>query len=179
MTGPRLYWALFIAFIAIDQAVKVWARGAMVESGSIPVPWPGVFELKLVYNQGVAFGMLQGMGVILAPVALAIVVFASLHSYKHKEDSPWLHIGLGLLSAGALGNLYDRIFHGKVTDMFWIRAIDFPVFNIADACISVAAVLLVFRLGKEQKASPNVEVRSATSSRDFETPHKEDQSSLL
>jgi len=52
------------------------------------------------------------------------------------------HVALALVASGAVGNLIDRVWKQKVTDMFWFRAIDFPVFNIADACISVGVVLL-------------------------------------
>ena len=50
-------------------------------------------------------------------------------------------VAMGLLASGALGNLYDRLFDRRgVTDMFWFRAINFPVFNVADACITVATI---------------------------------------
>lgn len=51
-------------------------------------------------------------------------------------------VTLGMLAAGAIGNLIDRLWMGKVTDMFWFRLINFPVFNVADACITVSAILL-------------------------------------
>jgi signal peptidase II len=47
-----------------------------------------------------------------------------------------------MIGAGAIGNLIDRLAFGQVTDMFWFRAIDFPVFNVADACITVGVILL-------------------------------------
>jgi signal peptidase II len=49
---------------------------------------------------------------------------------------------MALLCAGAIGNLIDRLALGRVTDMFWLRFIDFPVFNVADVCITIAGVLL-------------------------------------
>ena len=50
---------------------------------------------------------------------------------------------MGLLASGAIGNLYDRIVNGRVTDMFYFRSINFPVFNVADSCITVATILLI------------------------------------
>jgi signal peptidase II len=128
-----------------DQLVKWWARTAAqgTEGRSIAAWWPGVFELKLIYNEGVAFGQLQGWGIWLTPVAVGIAVGAALYSFKHKDDPVSVHVTMALLAGGAIGNLIDRVAFGRVTDMFWIRAIDFPVFNVADMCISAAGTLLV------------------------------------
>ena len=140
---------VFGFFLVVDQVVKAWARGAAenVEGRVIYPLWPGVFELKLLYNRGIAFGMLQGMGVWLAPIAIAITVAAAYHVYKNPRESKVVHFGLALLAAGAIGNVIDRIWLGKVTDMFWFRLIDFPVFNVADSCITIAAGLLVWKWG--------------------------------
>jgi len=129
----------------LDQLVKAWARAAAggVEGRSIWAVWPGVFELKLVYNEGIAFGMLQGIGLLLTPVALLIVCFAAWYSFTRPKEPAVVHVTAALLVAGALGNLIDRLRLGKVTDMFWIRAINFPVFNVADVCITIAGTLMV------------------------------------
>jgi signal peptidase II len=137
------FWVAALALV-LDQAVKYWVRFAAegVEGRSLAVLWPNVFELKLVYNEGIAFGMFQGAGVWLTPIAALIAGGATWYSLRHKHEPKSTHITMALLCAGALGNLIDRIALGKVTDMFWIRAIDFPVFNVADVCITVAGVLL-------------------------------------
>lgn len=152
--------------VVVDQAVKAWARAAMDVGGSIDgLPWPGILEFTLTYNKGIAFGMLQGFGVLMAPIAIAIAFIAGRHSYRNPNSTLWLHIALGLIAAGSIGNLIDRVWLGKVTDMFAFRFIDFPVFNVADACISVAAVALVFLLGREA-APPSTSTESAS----IETP---------
>lgn len=134
-----------IGLLALDQAVKAWARSAFQEGEKPGFPWPGVFEITLTYNKGIAFGMFPGGGVFFVPVAVAIAFAAGWYSYKHQSESRMLHFAMALLAAGAIGNLIDRIWRGKVTDMFWIRAIDFPVFNIADTCITFAAIILGWR----------------------------------
>ena len=137
------FWVAALALV-LDQAVKYWVRFAAegVEGRSLAVLWPNVFELKLVYNEGIAFGMFQGAGVWLTPVAALIAGGATWYSLRHKHEPKSTHVTMALLCAGALGNLIDRIALGKVTDMFWIRAIDFPVFNVADVCITIAGVML-------------------------------------
>ena len=114
-----------------------------VEGRSIFPLWPGVFELKLVYNEGVAFGMLEGKGFWMFPIALAMASFAAWHTWKHPDAPKIVHITTATLAAGAIGNMIDRVVAQKVTDMFWFRLINFPVFNIADVCITFAGVMLV------------------------------------
>lgn len=144
--GFRLFLILTPLLFVIDQLVKMWARSAAngVENTSLAALWPGVFELKLVYNEGVAFGMFQGAGLFLTPVAVGIAAVATWSSWKQPSDRALSHVTAALLASGAVGNLVDRLVHKKVTDMFWIRAINFPVFNVADVCITVAGALLVY-----------------------------------
>lgn len=133
-----------LGLLILDQAVKAWVRGAVPTHGSLGgKPWPGVFEITLTYNEGIAFGMLQGMGPLLAPVAVVIAIASGVYSYRHPEESWLSHVAMGLLASGALGNLYDRVVFHQVTDMFWFRLIDFPVFNVADSCITIATILLM------------------------------------
>ena len=148
MNRERLNIAIFsstlIVLLALDQWVKAWVRGSMNIHGSYGgKPWPGVFELTLTYNQGIAFGMFDGRGKFLAPIAIIIAVGATWYSLKHREESWPSHLAMGLITAGAIGNLIDRLWRGEVTDMFWFRAINFPVFNVADSCITVAVCLLI------------------------------------
>ncbi len=149
---------MFIGFLILDQVIKFWVRATFNEHASVAL-WPNVFELTLTYNKGIAFGKFQGMGVYLSPIAILIAAAAAIYSYRHPKESAWTHTAMGLLASGAIGNLYDRVFHGKVTDMFWFRAIEFPVFNIADACISVAAGILIVRWTLESFHKPAVEAK--------------------
>ncbi len=138
------FWLVFIGMLVLDQWVKAWIRGALPQHGSFGGrPFPGVFELTLIYNEGIAFGMLKGAGPLLAPIAVLIAAGATWYSIRHPKESWWTHIAMGLLASGALGNLYDRVVNHQVTDMFWFRLINFPVFNVADSCITVATGLLI------------------------------------
>lgn len=150
---PWLFLIVFIAFIAIDQLVKAWARHTLLEYQSPGFPWPGVFEITLTYNAGIAFGKFQGAGVIFTPVALAIALLCGVFSFRNSKLSNLTHVSLGMLAAGAIGNLIDRLWFGKVTDMLWFRLIDFPVFNVADTCITISACLLILQFVFEGKPS--------------------------
>jgi signal peptidase II len=159
VNSKKVFWIYFIGFIVIDQAVKFWTRGHFSESQSM-VAIRGLFDLTLTYNEGIAFGKLQGLGVYLSPIAIVIAVMAGRHTYKQPNDSLWVHSAMGLLASGALGNLIDRLWHGKVTDMIQVTFVNFPVFNIADACISVAAAILCVRWTFEslKKPAPEEEI---------------------
>jgi signal peptidase II len=140
---------LLISMLAVDQAIKYWAQAHLAPGQWSPWPWPGVLELRLTHNQGIAFGLAQGKGGWFTPIALLISFGSAWYSWKHPRDTGWLHTAMALLAAGALGNLYDRVKFGYVRDMFATRFIDFPVFNWADACITVATVILILVWSKE------------------------------
>jgi signal peptidase II len=142
-TKHLLFWVAMVVFIVIDQLVKLDVRHTMVAGQALPYPWPNVFEIQLTFNQGIAFGYFQGKGVMLAPIAVVISVGSIWYILKHPEESKWNHFAFGLLAAGALGNLFDRVAFQRVTDMFWFRLINFPVFNVADSCITVATTMLI------------------------------------
>ncbi len=118
---------------------------------------PGIFELKLIYNKGVAFGMMEGLGVFLTPIAVGIAIVAGYYSHKNAKAPLGLHITCALLASGAIGNLIDRLLAGKVTDMFWFRAINFPVFNFADVCISIAGAIFVLGAIKDMSKKSHEE----------------------
>lgn len=143
------FYGIFATLLAVDQASKAWTREALDPGQSLPYPLPGVFELTLTYNEGIAFGLFQGLGVFTAPIAILIAVVAAVYSHRALHEGRLIHFALGLLASGSIGNLIDRLWLGKVTDMFWIRLINFPVFNVADACITVGAGLLAYKWTRE------------------------------
>lgn len=146
--GFRLFLILELALVGLDQVTKAWARAAAsgVEGRVFLPVWPNVFELKLVYNRGVAFGMAEGFGLWLAPLAVAIGIGAAIHSYRSADEGAWTHVTMAALAAGALGNVIDRLTLGHVVDLFYVRLIDFPVFNVADVCITFAGAVFVYLL---------------------------------
>jgi signal peptidase II len=166
---PALFVIITVLMLIVDQAVKNWVSHAIPPHGSIRgLPFPGFFEITLQYNEGIAFGFLAGKGLFLSPVAVAIAIGATYYSFKHPKDSWVTHIAMGLLASGALGNLYDRIVNGRVTDMFYLRVIQFPVFNVADSCITVATILLILtwfgEAARQSKAQPAMSSETPTSS---------------
>lgn len=131
--------------IALDQWTKWWVR-ANVEFGGQWLPegltWLSPYA-RIVhwYNSGAAFGIFQNGNLVFTVLAF-IVIGAILYYYPQVENEDWtLKLAMGLQLGGAVGNLIDRLNMGKVTDFISIGA--FPVFNIADASISVGVAVLL------------------------------------
>jgi signal peptidase II len=149
-----------VAF-AVDQVTKAIVASTL--EGHEPVRiLGGLVYLQLIRNSGAAFSMATGMTWLLALVAIGVVVV--LIWFAGRLRSVGWAIGLGLVLAGALGNLSDRIFRapgplrGHVVDfisVFAPNAERFPVFNAADSCICVGGALIVLLslLGRDYDGS--------------------------
>lgn len=135
-----LQFLTVILLIALDQGTKLWAAKSLERIGEIPII-EGVFNLRYVENTGAAFSILQGKTALLTiiPIIACVVIIYVLISKKIKSKlGTW---GIALILAGAVGNLIDRVLRGAVVDMFDFELINFPVFNVADICVTVGAVL--------------------------------------
>lgn len=131
--------------IAFDQWTK-WLVHENIEFGAQWLPeslsWLMPYA-RIVhwYNSGAAFGMFQNGGIVFTVLAF-IVIGAIIYYYPHVEKEDWtLKLAMGLQLGGASGNLIDRLLKGKVTDFISLGT--FPVFNIADASISIGVVVLL------------------------------------
>ena len=136
-----LGFSLAALVVLLDQASK-WAVLAWLAE---PVRVTPFFNLVLVWNRGVSFGMLAGAGVpwVLSGLALAVVV--ALTVWLRRTDSVPVGVGLGLVIGGALGNVIDRIRFGAVVDFLDFHAMGWhwPAFNVADSAICLGAVVLL------------------------------------
>ena len=136
--------------LCLDQITKAWAVAAL-DDRIIDLVW--TLRLRLVHNTGFAFSAGQRLGPVLALVAIVIVGLLWLS--RRRVQSVWAAIGLGGIIGGALGNLADRIFRGAA----WGRGavVDFidlqwwPIFNVADACITIGLVLVLFDLSRSER----------------------------
>jgi signal peptidase II len=105
-----------------------------------------VFSLHYLENQGAAFGILknqQMLFVIMTVLILGGVIYGVSKLPKAKKYLP-LQVAALLVCAGAVGNLIDRLRYGYVIDFFYFELIDFPVFNVADCYVTLAAALLAY-----------------------------------
>lgn len=155
------YAGLAFAVVLIDQLTKTWAINALDDGRIIHVIW--TLQFALGFNSGMAFSQGEGIGPIIGVIAL-IAVVALLVSLR-KTGSTMSSLGVSLVCGGAAGNVVDRLFrgdgwlHGAVVDFIDLQW--WPVFNIADAAITVGAVLLListfmaeFRDSRTKNESP-------------------------
>jgi signal peptidase II len=133
--------AVTAAVIVADQGSKALVR-AGVDLGHRDGILPGV-ELVHVRNRGVAFGLFSDGGVVLVAIGVASVV-ALLAFFATHSRRPLVWLPTGLLLGGAAGNLIDRLRQGFVTDFIDLPL--WPAFNLADACITVGVLSLLYVL---------------------------------
>lgn len=146
-------WTLLL--ILFDQWTKYLAAHHLAGTSGIPLI-SGVFELFYLENTGAAFGMMDNLQWIFILIAVCMAAAAG-YFYVQLPQEPHYH-GLRLvcvlITAGAIGNMIDRIIHHYVIDFLYFSLIDFPVFNVADCyiCIgAVFAVLLLFTVYKDEE----------------------------
>ena len=133
--------------IAADQVSKYFAVLRLKNQPPYPVV-EGVFEFHYLENRGAAFGMLEGQKFIfnlIAAVILAIIVYV-LRKAPYQKMYIKHHITLVYIASGAIGNLIDRERYDYVVDFLYFSLINFPVFNVADIYVTLAAISLAILL---------------------------------
>jgi signal peptidase II len=138
--------AIFAIITVVALAADRITKNIAIEqlAGSPPVVFlPAFLDFALVYNQGGAFGLFEGAGILFVGVALVAVAAIIVYLLRGRFLSWPLTSSLALISAGALGNAYDRAASGAVPDFIHTLFVEFPVFNIADCCLTVGEIVLV------------------------------------
>ena len=141
--GKKRYLALAAILLLVDQATKWWVDKSLV-FGQPNNLIGNVIRLTRVHNDGGAFGIFQGGGMVFLIVSAIVSSILLLILLTMTIDSRLIKTGMALVLAGALGNLIDRIHWGYVLDFFEFRG--FPIFNVADACISIGAVFIILSI---------------------------------
>lgn len=149
ITGRQAWavaWAVGLAGYAADLATKTLAL-AYLDPTNPPVLLGGLLTLQLIRNPGAAFSLGEGFTPVLtgiAVVALVVIVGWFIPRVRHRG---WA-VAAGLLLAGVLGNLTDRLLRppgvgrGHVIDFLQLPS--FAIFNVADMCITFAAVTIIW-----------------------------------
>ncbi|HLM08733.1 MAG TPA: signal peptidase II [Thermoleophilaceae bacterium] len=139
MAGPTAAVATAGVVVALDQATKQLADSNIGRGEDVSV-LPGL-GLTNTRNTGVAFGVFEGGGAIVA-VLIGLALALLFGYFLFHRDTPWLWLPVGLLLGGALGNLADRARDGAVID--FIDPVAWPAFNLADSCIVVGVFVLLY-----------------------------------
>lgn len=148
--------AVSTLLVGIDQLIKFWILEHLAGNPSVTL-LPGLLQLTYVENRGAAFGIFQGRVGMLSVVTIAVIIgllIALMMDIFKNRLCIW---SMGLIIAGGVGNLIDRMWRGFVVDYLDISPLfRFPVFNFADCCVVIGTVLLLiyilfFEDGKKQQ----------------------------
>ena len=156
--------AAIIAGVVLLDRVTKWAVRSNVSASDVFPVIPGVFNIVHTENPGAAFGMLadyagEWRGVILIGVSLAVMTVIGTILWRPARmgvvETMLLRTGFALVFGGALGNVWDRVMRGTVTDFLqvFIGRYEFPAFNAADSAITVGAGLLLIDLWRSRTPS--------------------------
>lgn len=156
------YYGLAVFVILLDQLTK-WLIVKNMELGeriSVLDPWFGLLSHR---NRGAAWGMLEGQMWLFSVVT--IIVIGGIVYYFHKEakGKPLFQVSLMILLGGAVGNFIDRLFRGEVVDfvdvLIPVMNYHFPIFNIADAALTIAVVMLIIVIFMEEQQEKKKKVK--------------------
>ena len=150
-----MFYVIFSALmIVLDQVIKFWVRANIPLGESVPF-LPHIMNLTYVQNTGAAFSILAEHTWALTLFSAVIVAVIAVLVARGVLAGRLGRFSAALIMAGGVGNLIDRLFLKYVTDMFQTTFMNFAVFNWADCCVTVGAVLLfiylLFFYGKDQK----------------------------
>ncbi len=141
----KYYW-IAVATIVLDQASKFAALHFLAGG---PVEVLPFFNLALAFNTGAAFSFLRDasgwQNLLFSGIAAVVSVVIVFMIRRLGAKDTQLAVALWLILGGALGNLFDRLYHGHVVDFIdvYYRAWHWPTFNIADSAIFIGALLLI------------------------------------
>jgi signal peptidase II len=154
--SPWVPAAIAAGVVALDRATKLYIQRAFSPYDTKPVI-PGFFNIVHWENPGAAFSMLADSasawrGPLLVGISLAVIAVIATMLWRPRHsgppNTPLMRTALALVFGGALGNLWDRLFRGTVTDFlqFIFGSYEFPAFNVADSMITIGAGLLLIDL---------------------------------
>jgi signal peptidase II len=184
------FFVIAISLILLDQITKAYFKGFELFGIShqgyrlydSDVVIPGVLNFTFVENPGMAFGIEFGEGkLLLSLFSIVASILLAVFIYKIRNEHKGIVTGFTLILSGAAGNMIDRVFYGvfydygplffgKVVDFIQVNIPDmfgyshFPVFNIADSCVTIGMVLLFIY----QKHLPEFSFKSNKSDADTE-----------
>jgi signal peptidase II len=167
VTTRAIYFAIAAAIFLLDRWTK-WLVSQKIALFDAITVIPGFFKITHLRNRGAAFSLFAdapdawriAMLVVFSTVALVVVIYLLAKSSAHLSLQG---SALSLVLGGAVGNLWDRILHGWVTDflLVYYKRWEWPAFNVADSAICVGAVLLIAELIYHREAAHDSQASAA------------------
>ncbi|MFI8491978.1 signal peptidase II [Peribacillus butanolivorans] len=146
------YYLIALLVIAFDQLTK-WMIVKKMEYGESIEIIENLLYITSHRNRGAAWGILQGQMWFFYIITIAVIIGLVYYIQKMAKESRLLGVSLALMLGGAIGNFIDRVVRQEVVDFVhtYIFSYSFPVFNVADAALSIGVGLLVVHMFLEEK----------------------------
>ncbi len=139
---------ILIAFLTIDRLTKLFSLKELPVEGVFLIP--GFLKLTLYKNINVAFGLSLPLPLLYVLITLILLLLISFSARAYRQKDIWLIFWLGLIIVGALGNLLDRLFYGRVIDFLEVPW--WSIFNLADVFIIIGLFgWLIKKLRKQNR----------------------------
>ena len=154
----KLFFLLTLPLYVLDQVTKYLVL-RFIDPSEPRNLIPNFFTLVHVTNTGAAFGSFRNNNGFFIAISCVALVIVTVLLFRREPRDPWRRVALGLLLAGVLGNLTDRLLHGHVIDFLLFNlhipfANPWPAFNVADSCICIAvACFMIYSFRDSRKAS--------------------------
>ncbi len=160
---------IFLIMLSCDLISKHLLDSSM-QVGQTSSFLPGFIDIVIVHNEGSAWGMFAGMNGVFIFLTFVFIGILVWYTLSENVVHPLYHVALGLILAGSIGNMIDRIAFGYVRDFlhfeFWPT---FPVFNIADVCLTIGVgafvvfiILMIVKHFKNKNGEQNDERNNHT-----------------
>ena len=138
---------IIFLLVCLDIFSKVIANNSLLFGQSVDTVFPFI-ELLLIFNSGIAFGIFDNKGELASNLLLIVTILITLYLlwmiiYETKDRNK---LALSFITGGAIGNVLDRINDGSVTDFLHLKIYNYSlfVFNLADAFITIGAILIIY-----------------------------------
>ena len=146
---PFLLLFFSAVLAAVDQFLKMLVVTNIKPTGAVEVI-PGLLSFVYLENTGISFGMFQGASwffrILTTLLAVAVIIFMCVYKHPNRTFQRILRVALVLITAGAVGNVFDRFAFGHVVDYISLSFFPF-VFNFADCCVVIGGFVLFFGFG--------------------------------
>lgn len=136
-----LWTVIVLLSVLADRFSKMAVVAGMKLNQSFDVI-PGIINFRFIRNSGAAWGMLSDNRWVFISFTVIALIVMPVFLYKYRRLHVLFGISISLIIGGGIGNMIDRLFDGSVVDFIEFSFVSFPVFNVADACVTVGAVLL-------------------------------------
>ena len=161
-----LWIVIIVVSVGLDQLTK-YVISHTYEIGESHELIRGVLNFTYIRNEGAAWGMLSDSRWVFIAITAVMLVILPFVLYRYRKLHFLFGFSLSLIIGGAIGNMIDRVFLGSVVDFIQAAFIDFPIFNVADSCVTVGAALMfvylvfidktLFKSKKEEPAAVTAE----------------------